>query len=491
MPQFTGTNKEFNEFLGGYCRNRANQLAKKYRKACNKTCQYCKKTNVELESAHVNGIERRWIIQKILDDNFKTGESIYSVDLNKFSELYDNFHMPISEHFYFLCKDCHTKYDRKKISDDEIKLVIENNGIQNLIRENVSRNTADKSNQLEDEKVQDYVKRILQDSYNNGLLNEEILTNLQDSFYCKIYLGMCFPLLTTDYIKTFDANGYSRYYKKYKLGDKYYLCDHMYQKQKALFENFFKQLKLDMKNINNKSSTCGNISEYDLKKETYKSENKKSSEDEEIIHLFKKFKHEICKTDLQDIDKKIEFEIETINKILKLNNISGWKELASSEIFYKLLNKYENLYKSQHNNSTKIYLDALNDFKWFVKKLKFNNNSNTEKFEIENNRHFKSYSTKNNVAKSYLYSSLQLKYSDYLSLKYSPNTILTYCSSINRVMYNENYESWEKVAQNIDKLLIDYDKYGCKSELGQHGHASVINALRRFKEFLLDTKIEG
>ena len=365
MPQFTGTNKEFNEFLGGYCRNRANQLAKKYRTACNKTCQYCQKTNAELESAHVNGIERRWIIQKILDDNFKTGESFYSVDLNKFSELYDNFHMPISEHFYFLCKDCHTKYDRKKISDDEIKLAIENNDMQNLIRENVSKNTADKSNQLE---------------------------------------------------------------------------------------------------------------------------NKKSFEDDEIMHLFKKFKHEVCKTDLQDINKKIEFEIEAINKILKFNKISGWKDLVSSKIFYKLLNKYENLYKSQHNNSTKIYLDALNDFKWFVNKIKFNNNSNSEKSEIESSRDFKSYSTKNIVEKSYLQSSLQLEYSDYLSQKYSSNTILTYCSSINRVMYNENYESWEKVAQNIDKLLIDYDKYGCKSELGQHGHESVINALRRFKEFLIDTK---
>ena len=493
--QFIGTMQDFKRYIGGYCKLIVNQLARSYRDACNKTCQYCKKSNVELDSAHISGHDRNRIIESILNDNFKVSDNYYVVNMDEFIKYFKMQHDPIYKVVYFLYKGCHKKYDSNKISDDEIKLIIENNGIQNPIRENINKITTDKTSKLEDEKVQDYVKRILQDSYNNGLLNEEILTNLQDPIYCKTYLGMFFPLLTTDYGKTFDANGYSRYYKNYKLGDKYYLSNYMYQNQKILFENFFKQLKLERESINKKSLTCDNINN-DINKETIKSENKSDFEDDEIIYLFRKFhfsqnfKHGICKTDLKDFDKKINFEIETINSILKFNKINSWKDLCCSDVFYKVLSKYESLHKKQSNDTTKIYLDSLYDLKWFLKWFinKYNLNSNNALSIDKMSDNIGCCHNECGTRKTYLYSSLQEKYSDFLSKKYAPTTILTYCSSINRVLQNENYESWKNVAQNINKLVVDYDMYGCKSELGQYGHASVINALRRFKEFLDENK---
>ena len=483
--QFIGTMQDFKRYIGGYCKLIVNQLAKKYREACNKTCQYCKNSNVELDSAHITGRDRNGIIESILNNHFKTNDNYYTVNMDDFIKYFKMQHDPIYKVVYFLCKDCHKKYDSKKITDDEIKLAIENNIIKNSIQENVSKKSTDKSNKLE-ETVQNYVKRILQDSYNNGLLNEEILTNLQNPIYCKNYLDMYFPLLTTDYKKTFDSKGYSRYYKNYNLGDKYYLCSQLRQDQKILFENFFNQLELDIKSINNNGTTCDNIGKYNIKKETNKSKNKKSFEDDEIIHLFRKFKHEVCKTDLKDLDKKIDIEIDAINSILNFNNINSWKKLCSSDVFYKLLNKYENLHKNQSNNTTKIYLDSLYDLKWFIKKYNLNSINTLSIDKMSDNIGY--YHNECDTRKTYLYSSLQEKYSDFLSKNYAPTTIKTYCSSINGVLNNENYESWERVAQNINKLLVDYDMYGCKSELGQHGHASVINALRRFKEFLDESR---
>ena len=40
----------------------------------------------------------------------------------------------------------------------------------------------------------------------------------------------------------------------------------------------------------------------------------------------------------------------------------------------------------------------------------------------------------------------------------------------------------------INKLMIDYNTFGSKGHIGEMGHKSVINALRRFKEFLLENK---
>ena len=66
----------------------------------------------------------------------------------------------------------------------------------------------------------------------------------------------------------------------------------------------------------------------------------------------------------------------------------------------------------------------------------------------------------------------------------NPSTVYDYVKRIERIMSWEHYEEWSDVVKNIDKLCEDYSEHGIKSHLGTRSNSAVINALRRFKEFL-------
>ncbi|MCL2364450.1 MAG: hypothetical protein FWC71_07305 [Defluviitaleaceae bacterium] len=44
--------------------------------------------------------------------------------------------------------------------------------------------------------------------------------------------------------------------------------------------------------------------------------------------------------------------------------------------------------------------------------------------------------------------------------------------------------SWDEAAQNISSLIQMYDIGGAKEDIGNKSHRAVINALKRFSEFL-------
>ena len=111
MSQFIGTKEEFIKYIGGYCRNKVNSITRTERISRNKTCEHCKKTGVELESAHIAGQERIVIIDGILESNFKIKNNYFDVNLEKFEKLFVSFQTPVNDHFLFLCSDCHRKYD--------------------------------------------------------------------------------------------------------------------------------------------------------------------------------------------------------------------------------------------------------------------------------------------------------------------------------------------------------------------------------------------
>lgn len=118
MAIFEGTLKEFNYYVGPFARNIIQQLTKKSKKG--KCCEMCKKTDVELQAAHIHGEERVQVIEKILNDFYKCNNGNYKVDLEEFLEKFKQFHLPIENHFKFLCEPCHQKYDlRSRISDIE------------------------------------------------------------------------------------------------------------------------------------------------------------------------------------------------------------------------------------------------------------------------------------------------------------------------------------------------------------------------------------
>ena len=85
------------------------------------------------------------------------------------------------------------------------------------------------------------------------------------------------------------------------------------------------------------------------------------------------------------------------------------------------------------------------------------------------------------------------EYIDYLMKKgYAFGTVFSYSGCIEKVMAFENIGDWKGVANNINQLIKDYGTGGTKEELGDLSHKAVINALKRFNEFLIEnnTKVD-
>lgn len=66
----------------------------------------------------------------------------------------------------------------------------------------------------------------------------------------------------------------------------------------------------------------------------------------------------------------------------------------------------------------------------------------------------------------------------------NPSTVYDYAKRIDKVCEWEN-TTWEGLSQNIGTILAQYDTGGIKEDLGHKSNNAVINALRRFSEFLV------
>lgn len=64
-----------------------------------------------------------------------------------------------------------------------------------------------------------------------------------------------------------------------------------------------------------------------------------------------------------------------------------------------------------------------------------------------------------------------------------PSTVYDYIKRIDSVCVQEN-KSWASLAQEINFIVQAYDKGGCNEKLGNKSHRAVINALKRFAEFV-------
>lgn len=79
----------------------------------------------------------------------------------------------------------------------------------------------------------------------------------------------------------------------------------------------------------------------------------------------------------------------------------------------------------------------------------------------------------------------QEDYKDWTGTGY-PSTIYQYVGAIKRVMAKENIESLSDLTQHIQLLIRKYGPYGPMKEYGCTGHNTVINALKRFMDFLIN-----
>ena len=64
-----------------------------------------------------------------------------------------------------------------------------------------------------------------------------------------------------------------------------------------------------------------------------------------------------------------------------------------------------------------------------------------------------------------------------------PSTVYDYLKRIDKVCEWEN-ATWETLANRIGQIVTMYDVGGQKEDLGKKSHSAVINALRRYQEFV-------
>ncbi|MBO6793719.1 MAG: hypothetical protein JJ895_07405 [Balneolaceae bacterium] len=114
MARIHCTIQEYHRFLGPLIRNKVNSLTRKERLSRNKICEFCGDKS-ELESAHIHGKGRKKIIEYVLNeylsDNYVHG------NLLEIEKKIIEAHLPLESTFKFICKPCHTLYDKNKHPD--------------------------------------------------------------------------------------------------------------------------------------------------------------------------------------------------------------------------------------------------------------------------------------------------------------------------------------------------------------------------------------
>ena len=85
---------------------------------------------------------------------------------------------------------------------------------------------------------------------------------------------------------------------------------------------------------------------------------------------------------------------------------------------------------------------------------------------------------------------MQKQFEEYLLAKnYRPTACVDYPARLERLCRKEKI-SYEHLAQHLNEIMPQCEKTGKKSSYGKRSHSSVINALRRFAEFLSDCNIK-
>ncbi|MBP3688221.1 MAG: hypothetical protein J6J35_07680 [Alphaproteobacteria bacterium] len=75
-----------------------------------------------------------------------------------------------------------------------------------------------------------------------------------------------------------------------------------------------------------------------------------------------------------------------------------------------------------------------------------------------------------------------------LQNNYKPTTAADYMGRIERLCRNEQF-TLAHLVENISVILPEYEKNGKKHSYGKRSHYSVLNALKRFQTFLVESKL--
>lgn len=115
MAKFIGTEQEFLDLFGSTLLTNA---VKSYtpKSVKGKTCQFCKKIK-ELQAAHCHGTPGRLDIARSILNTFPKldGSLNLEVDMHEFLKKFYHAHIPLKDHFIFLCEECHKEYDKDEV----------------------------------------------------------------------------------------------------------------------------------------------------------------------------------------------------------------------------------------------------------------------------------------------------------------------------------------------------------------------------------------
>ncbi len=125
MAQFSGTLEEFHSIIGPRVRNDVATVTKQKKNQLGLICQHCNNKVSELDAAHKHESSRKDIIESLLED-YETNDEKYIIPhiqkvLDKIKE-----HHKSEEVFFFLCKECHRKYDNSNNNYSQNKKLTNN-----------------------------------------------------------------------------------------------------------------------------------------------------------------------------------------------------------------------------------------------------------------------------------------------------------------------------------------------------------------------------
>jgi hypothetical protein len=120
MAQLSCTLDEFYSIIGPRIRNDVQSVTKQEKSKLGLVCQHCKNKVKELDAAHKHGSSRKDIIKSALDA-YKIDDGTYIIpDLQKILDDLKYRHKS-NDIFFFLCKECHIKYDNTTMHQNQSK----------------------------------------------------------------------------------------------------------------------------------------------------------------------------------------------------------------------------------------------------------------------------------------------------------------------------------------------------------------------------------
>ena len=137
MAKIVCTLKEFVYFIDPRIRVNIANMTRRSKVLLDSKCQKCHKKDT-LDAAHKHGSFRKDIVKNVLA-KYGTSDEKYEIeDLQGVLDEIKDMHLPMEEHFVFLCKSCHREYDSWTKNLDYMKEIPQNTTPQNTTPQNTT-----------------------------------------------------------------------------------------------------------------------------------------------------------------------------------------------------------------------------------------------------------------------------------------------------------------------------------------------------------------